>query len=136
MQCTRCCRYGHQGKQCRAQTRCSFCGGTHQRQMCTAKTPSCINCLGIHTATSHDCLIWQQGKRMNELRYRGGMSAEAAISIASSGKVSQKKHSFTQADFFGQSIGNVNYSTFVIKNKNHIHFSTTYRESRYVLFWK
>ncbi|CAL8111394.1 unnamed protein product [Orchesella dallaii] len=100
MQCTRCCRYGHQGKQCRAQARCSFCGGTHQRQLCTAKVPSCINCQGVHTATSHDCIIWQQGKLMNELRYRGGMSAEEAISIASSGKISQKKHNFTQADFF------------------------------------
>ncbi|ODM93269.1 Nucleic-acid-binding protein from mobile element jockey [Orchesella cincta] len=100
MQCTRCCRYGHQGKQCRAQARCSFCGGTHQRQLCTAKAPSCINCQGEHTATSHDCVIWQQGKLMNELRYRGGMSAESAIGIASSGKISQKKHNFIQADFF------------------------------------
>ncbi len=80
MQCTRCCRYGHQGKQCRAQTRCSFCGGLHQRQVCVAKLPSCINCQGVHTATSHDCLIWVQGKYMNELRYRGN-STKILISI-------------------------------------------------------
>lgn len=79
MQCTRCCRYGHQGKQCRAQTRCSFCGGTHHRQVCGAKVPVCINCQGMHSATSHDCVIWQQGKYMNELRYRGNRRTKLTI---------------------------------------------------------
>lgn len=34
----------------------------------------------------------------------GGLTAEEAIGIASSGKVSQKKHSFTEADYFGRRV--------------------------------
>ncbi|OXA60803.1 Nucleic-acid-binding protein from mobile element jockey [Folsomia candida] len=94
MQCTRCCRYGHQGKQCRAEIRCPICGKPHAKQYCNSQIFRCVNCKGGHPSTSHECLVWQQGKLMNELRYRGGLTAEEAIDVASNGTIQHKKHSF------------------------------------------
>jgi len=102
MQCAKCQKFGHQGKQCTASTKCSYCSSSHSKQYCKTQYFRCVNCNGPHPSTSHDCFLWKQGKLMNELRYRGGFTAEEAIFIATDGKIQHKKHSFTfPVEYFG-----------------------------------
>jgi len=109
MQCARCSKFGHQGKQCRAKPRCSICSLGHEKHRCLSNFAQCVNCNGAHPSTSHECPLWIQGKLMNELRYRAGLTAEQAINIASEGKIAHKKHLFLKPEFFGTYKSFINY---------------------------
>ena len=56
-QCTKCWKFGHQAKNCRAPNSiCSDCGSTtHTAVSCSNITISCINCGGRHRASSPRC---------------------------------------------------------------------------------
>lgn len=57
MQCMRCMRFGHMGKYCRNNEKCSICGDAHSYKNC--KVPvndaKCCNCNGKHIAISKEC---------------------------------------------------------------------------------
>lgn len=56
MRYNKCCRYCHTTKYCHSSLICSHCGGKgYIRDQCTTIAPKCINCQGIHDATSKEC---------------------------------------------------------------------------------
>jgi len=69
-QCSRCCRFGHQRKNCQSiSPACTFCGGEHLYSNCDKKAESthkCFNCIAAkvddvnHNAFSKSCPIYKK----------------------------------------------------------------------------
>lgn len=57
-QCFRCQRWGHVSFRCQLDPRCLKCASNHQTFECTKQlsdSPKCVNCQGIHVASSYEC---------------------------------------------------------------------------------
>nr|CAD7396222.1 unnamed protein product [Timema poppensis] len=58
VQCKNCFRFGHVRRDCRANPRCGFCGGDHERGRCPEeiRSPSkCLHCSGAHSSAWRGC---------------------------------------------------------------------------------
>ncbi|KAH7973359.1 hypothetical protein HPB49_000078 [Dermacentor silvarum] len=68
LQCTNCGKYGHVPATCTEQSRCLRCSDTHSTADCKAPKPKCINCGGRHIATEPRCPLWQQERKVAEIK--------------------------------------------------------------------
>jgi hypothetical protein len=68
MRCFRCQKFGHTADRCKRNITCSVCAEEgHDDRGCT-KTPKCVNCEGVHASNSKSCPVWQQERRVQEVR--------------------------------------------------------------------
>ena len=69
LRCFKCQRYGHGTSSCRSEVHCAKCGeSSHDTSECNATALHCLNCKGNHAASSKDCPIWKQEKKINEIK--------------------------------------------------------------------
>lgn len=59
VRCYNCMLYGHIQKNCRSESRCERCGGTHTIKNCSEEI-RCCNCGGGHLASSSNCPVYQE----------------------------------------------------------------------------
>lgn len=59
VQCFRCWRFGHVGRQCNGQIRCCKCSGTHTLDSCKTLDALCANCNGKHFNNDKNCPKYQ-----------------------------------------------------------------------------
>lgn len=73
LQCTKCLRYGHTARLCKATERCSMCAGDHADKDCTTEQADrkCIHCKGAHSARANFktnvCPEFDRQKRIKNL---------------------------------------------------------------------
>ncbi|XP_055527567.1 uncharacterized protein LOC129720157 [Wyeomyia smithii] len=67
MRCFQCLRYGHLGRDCKAEKTCVNCGDNFHGDDCTKKA-KCVNCQKPHEATSPDYDMWRKETAIIHLR--------------------------------------------------------------------
>jgi len=86
--CFSCYRVGHLSKSCKSRPRCLFCGepAHDSPDSCPLRlAPKCINCKGVHLATSHECIKVIEHKMAHSLAATENISfTDALCSINSS----------------------------------------------------
>lgn len=72
-QCTRCWRFGHTAKNCKANPRCKTCSYSHEQGDCQSRS-KCANCNEEHAADDRECR--ERKRRSNVIRemHRSGKS--------------------------------------------------------------
>ena len=81
-QCSKCWRYGHGYKFCKAELHtCPICSAKgHQKDNCTENiNKTCINCKGNHPAFSRSCSEYKKQQLIVKTRFREGLSYKAAL---------------------------------------------------------
>lgn len=63
-QCHNCQRFGHAQNNCKAKSRCVYCGGAHHTRDCNKdqEAKKCCNCGEVHTASYKGCKEWPKLK--------------------------------------------------------------------------
>lgn len=67
MRCFQCLKYGHLGRDCKADKTCANCGDLFHGEDCTREA-KCINCQKSHKAVSPDCDVWKKETEIIRLR--------------------------------------------------------------------
>lgn len=72
VQCFKCQRIGHTSGSCTARIRCLLCSGNHSKDNCRALTHKCANCGGPHIASSKECTIIRDARKIEQIRANTG----------------------------------------------------------------
>nr|CAD7438644.1 unnamed protein product [Timema bartmani] len=71
VQCKNCFRFGHVRRDCRANPRCGFCGGDHERGGCPEERrspPKCLHCSGAHSSAWRGCPTYKSLRAAGTVR--------------------------------------------------------------------
>nr|CAD7434834.1 unnamed protein product [Timema monikensis] len=71
VQCKNCFRFGHVRRDCRANPRCGFCGGDHERGGCPEERrspPKCLHCSGAHSSAWRGCPTYKSLRAAGNVR--------------------------------------------------------------------
>ncbi|XP_040068137.1 uncharacterized protein LOC120841324 [Ixodes scapularis] len=79
-QCPNCSSYGHIRGTCLKTSRCSRCGGAHDRSKCDTEDPRCINCGKKHESTSRQCPKFKLEQNIYQYKNYAGMDYKSARS--------------------------------------------------------
>lgn len=85
--CTKCQRFGHLMKQCRGNSRCSFCGENHTQSECKSIKPNCTNCKGPHPANDPNCPTYIKIKNINKIKSLLNIEREEASEIVKANRL-------------------------------------------------
>lgn len=89
--CTKCNLYGHGGKNCHLDKRCTKCGDKHDESECKSTQVKCCNCGGNHQADFMDC-----PSRNNFIEMRSKFSRQNKKNFANP---NDRKVMFTEENF-------------------------------------
>lgn len=67
--CYNCLKYGHHKQQCKTNTKCFHCGGTHLQESCPIRNETkkvCPNCSGDHPVNSRSCSEYSRQQKINQ----------------------------------------------------------------------
>ena len=106
MRCFRCQKFGHTSDRCKHNTTCSVCAEEGHDDRSCRKSAKCTNCEGDHPSSSKECPVWQQEKKIQEIKVKNKIPYfEAKKQVVGSGsqnlysnvvKTPPKKNSSTQ----------------------------------------
>lgn len=81
LRCFKCQKYGHSKNTCRGRETCAICGSIEHPSEGCKKEPACVNCSESHPAFSKSCKIWQQEKKIQEIKVNSNISYPEAKQI-------------------------------------------------------
>ncbi|KAG0415265.1 hypothetical protein HPB47_007541 [Ixodes persulcatus] len=79
-QCPNCSSYDHICGTCLKTSRCSRCGGAHDRSKCDTEDPRCINCGKKHESTSRQCPKFKFEQSIYKYKNYAGVDYKSARS--------------------------------------------------------
>lgn len=81
MRCFQCQKFGHTASNCKHEKVCCVCSEKGHDDRSCSNQPKCANCEGNHTSFSKDCPLFQQEKRVQELKIKQKLSYYEAKKI-------------------------------------------------------
>ncbi|XP_077508631.1 uncharacterized protein LOC144120023 [Amblyomma americanum] len=81
LQCRNCWRFGHSANACKSSSRCSVCGGNHDRVGRCSKDEMCCLCSGSHSATYSNCPARAEEVKVLEVLEKRRCSRREAMAI-------------------------------------------------------
>ncbi|XP_064485114.1 uncharacterized protein LOC135397435 [Ornithodoros turicata] len=94
VQCDNCLRYGHVAACCSRRKMCPNCGTSHENPVCPESEPTCANCRGKHSASSGDCPLFKEQRRIARERSRSNSSYREAKAKVRHAKRSSKPKTY------------------------------------------